>query len=139
MRHHRILRIVSKLLIPFLLMFAFYVQMHGDFGPGGGFQAGTIAAAAIVLYALIFGRRAAEQALPPRVLEIGVPLGVLIFAGVGIANLFMGGNYLEYNVLHQDNPVEGQHLGILLVEAGVFVTVFCTLVVIFYTFAGRGR
>ena len=139
MKHHLILRVVSKLLIPFLLMFALYVQMHGDFGPGGGFQAGAITAAAIVLYALIFGRRAAEQAVPRRVMETGVPLGVLIFAGVGIANLFMGGNYLEYNVLNKGHPVEGQHLGIMLVEAGVFITVFCTLVTIFYTFAGRRR
>jgi multicomponent Na+:H+ antiporter subunit B len=51
----------------------------------------------------------------------------------------MGGNYLEYNVLNEAYPVDGQHLGIILVEAGVFITVFCTLVTIFYTFASRGR
>lgn len=139
MRHHLILLVVSKILIPFLLMFAFYVQMHGDFGPGGGFQAGAIAAAAIVLYALIFGRTASEKALPPKIMQAGIPLGVLIFAGVGISNLFMGGNYLEYNVINSAHPVEGQHLGIILVEAGVFITVFCTLVTIFNTFAQRGR
>lgn len=139
MKHHLILLVVSKLLIPFLLLFAFYVQMHGDFGPGGGFQAGAIAAAAIVLYALIFGRRASEKAVPPRLVEAGIPLGVLIFAGVGVANLLMGGNYLEYNAINPAHPVEGQHLGIILVEAGVFITVFCTLVTIFNTFARRGR
>jgi multicomponent Na+:H+ antiporter subunit B len=139
MRRHLVLRVVSKLLIPFLLLFAFYVQMHGDFGPGGGFQAGAIAAAAIVLYALIFGHRAAEIAVPLRIMETGVPMGVLIFSGVGVANLLMGGNYLEYNVLNEAHPVDGQHLGIILVEAGVFITVFCTLVTIFYTFASRGR
>jgi multicomponent Na+:H+ antiporter subunit B len=139
MRRHLILRVVSKLLIPFLLLFAFYVQMHGDFGPGGGFQAGAIAAAAIVLYALIFGQRAAESAVPLLIMETGMPMGVLIFSGVGVANLLMGGNYLEYNVLNEAYPVDGQHLGIILVEAGVFITVFCTLVTIFYTFASRGR
>jgi len=139
MKHHLILRVVSKLLIPFLLIFAFYVQMHGDFGPGGGFQAGAIAAAAIVLHALIFGRKATQTAVPPIVVETGVPVGVLIFAGVGVVNLFMGGNFLEYGVLHEGHPVEGQHLGIILVEAGVFITVFCTLLTIFYTFSGRGR
>ena len=113
--------------------------MHGDFGPGGGFQAGAIAAAAIVLYTLIFGRRAAEKAVPPRIVEAGIPLGVLVFAGVGVANLLMGGNYLEYNAFNPAHPVEGQHLGIILVEAGVFITVFCTLVTIFNTFARRGR
>ena len=139
MRNHLILLVVSKILIPFLLLFAFYVQMHGDFGPGGGFQAGAIAAAAIVLYALIFGRTAAEKALPPQIVQAGIPLGVLIFAGVGIFNLFMGGNYLEYNVINSAHPLEGQHLGIILVEAGVFMTVFCTLVTIFNTFSRWGR
>ena len=47
MRHNVILRVVSKLLIPVILMFALYVQWHGDFGPGGGFQAGTIFGACI--------------------------------------------------------------------------------------------
>ncbi|MEQ9447976.1 MAG: Na(+)/H(+) antiporter subunit B, partial [Rhodospirillaceae bacterium] len=134
MRHHLILRVVSKLLIPLLLLFALYVQMHGDFGPGGGFQAGAIAAAAIVLYALIFGRAAALEAVPLRVVEIGVPLGVLVFAGVGVANMLMGGNFLDYDMLNEARPADGQHVGILLVEAGVLITVFSTLLTIFYTF-----
>ncbi|MGY9002987.1 MAG: MnhB domain-containing protein, partial [Rhodospirillales bacterium] len=80
MRGHLILRVVSKILIPFLLMFALYVQFHGDFGPGGGFQAGVIVAAAFVLYALIFGLRAMQKIISPALLEIAVPLGVLIYA-----------------------------------------------------------
>ena len=75
MRGHLILRVVSKLLIPFLLLFALYVQFHGDFGPGGGFQAGVIVAAAFVLYALIFGLRATQKIIPPALLEVAVPLG----------------------------------------------------------------
>ena len=46
MRSDLVLRVVAKLLIPFMLLFALYVQFHGDFGPGGGFQAGVIIAAA---------------------------------------------------------------------------------------------
>ena len=55
MKQQTILRIVSKLLIPYILLFALYVQFHGDFGPGGGFQAGVIFAAGFILYALVFG------------------------------------------------------------------------------------
>ena len=44
-----ILRVGAKILIPFILLFALYVQFHGDFGPGGGFQAGVIFAAGFVL------------------------------------------------------------------------------------------
>ncbi len=139
MRGHLVLRVVSKLLIPFLLLFALYVQFHGDFGPGGGFQAGVIVAAAFVLYALIFGLRETQKIVPSSVLEVAVPLGVLIYAGVGVFTWFMGGNFLDYNLLDSHDPSHGQHLGILLVESGVLLTVSSTLLLIFYTFAGRGR
>jgi multicomponent Na+:H+ antiporter subunit B len=55
MKNDMILRVIAKLLIPFILLFALYVQFHGDFGPGGGFQAGVILAAAMVFYAMIYG------------------------------------------------------------------------------------
>lgn len=139
MRGHLVLRVVSKLLIPFLLLFALYVQFHGDFGPGGGFQAGVIVAAAFVLYALIFGLKETQKIIPSSVLEIAVPLGVLIYSGVGIFSWLMGGNFLDYDLLDSHDPSHGQHLGILIVEAGVLLTVSSTMLLIFYTFAGRGR
>lgn len=139
MRGHLILRVVSKILIPFLLLFALYVQFHGDFGPGGGFQAGVIVAAAFVLYALIFGLRAMQKIISPALLEVAVPFGVLIYSGVGVYSWLMGGNFLDYNMLDTHDPSHGQHLGILIVEAGVLLTVSSTMLLIFYTFAGRGR
>lgn len=138
MTHNLILRVVSKALIPPIIVFALYVQFHGDFGPGGGFQAGVILSAALILYALVFGIDAAEQVIPPSVLRTLASLGVLIYAGVGIATLFLGGNYLDYSVLG-GTQLAGQHLGILLVEFGVGVTVFAVMLTIFLTFANRGR
>ena len=138
MTHHFILRVITKLLIPLILLFALYVQFHGDFGPGGGFQAGVIFAAGLVLYALVFGLDTASEAIKEWVLLLLVPLGVLIYAGVGLASLYFGGNYLDYNVLAHD-PVHGQHLGILLVELGVGITVAAVLTTIFFSFAGRGQ
>ena len=138
MTHNLILRVVSKSLIPLIILFALYVQFHGDFGPGGGFQAGVIMSAAIILYALIFGLDAAEQVIPPQMLRILASLGVVIYAGVGVASLFFGGTYLNYSVF-SDNPVAGQHIGILLVELGVGMTVFSVMLIIYFTFAGRSR
>ena len=138
MTHNLILKVVSKSLIPLIILFALYVQFHGDFGPGGGFQAGVIMSAAIILYALVFGLDAAEQVIPPPLLRLLASLGVVIYAGVGIASLFMGGNYLDYSVLAA-NPVAGQHLGILLVELGVGITVFSVMLIIYFAFAGRSR
>jgi len=139
MRFDLILRVTAKLVLPFILLFGLYVQFHGDFGPGGGFQAGVIAAAMVILYAIIFGLSAAKRVVPQGLVETLVPMGVLIYTGVGIATLFLGGNYLDYSALNHHDPAHGQHLGILLVEIGVFVTVSSTMTVIFYTFVGRGR
>ncbi len=138
MRELLILRVVTKLLMPFILIFALYVQFHGDYGPGGGFQAGVIFGAGFILYGLVFGLDALRGAVSSDVLRAGFAIGVLIFGGVGVAGLFLGGNYLDYNILAHD-PVHGQHLGILLIEFGVGVTVASVMVSIFYYFAGRGR
>lgn len=138
MRSYLVLRVVAKLLIPFMLLFALYVQFHGDFGPGGGFQAGVIGAAAIVFYALIFGLPAAKQLVPEWIVETMVAAGVLLYAGVGVAGILLGGNYLDYFVLDHD-PVHGQHRGIFWVEAGVAITVSGVMLKIFYMFAGRRR
>ncbi|MBD8525152.1 Na(+)/H(+) antiporter subunit B [Pseudomarimonas arenosa] len=138
MREDLILRVVAKLLIPFLVVFALYVQFHGDFGPGGGFQAGTILAAAVVFYALIFGLDAARRQVPERLVEVMMAAGVLIFAGVGVASLLLGGQYLDYDLLSHD-PIHGQHRGIFWVELGVAVTVAGVMLKIFYMFADRGR
>lgn len=139
MRRYTIPRLGARLLLPLILLFALYVQFHGDYGPGGGFQAGVIFGAGFILYALIYGLDNARQLMPPWLLRIGVSLGVLIYAGVGLMGLFLGGNFLDYGVLDRHDPVHGQHLGILLVELGVGITVSSVMMTIFYAFAGRGR
>ncbi len=139
MKRYTIPRIGTKLLLPLILLFALYVQFHGDYGPGGGFQAGVIFGAGFILYALIYGLDDARRLMPPWLLRIGVSLGVLIYAGVGLVGLLLGGNYLDYGVLDSHDPAHGQHLGILLVELGVGITVSAVMVTIFYAFAGRGR
>ena len=133
-----ILRVGAKILIPFIMLFALYVQFHGDYGPGGGFQAGVILAAAFVLYALVYGLGNAKQVLPPAVTYGCSALGVMIYAGTGFVTLALGGAFLDYNVLAHD-PHHGQRWGIFTVELGVLVTVFGVMVSVFYAFAGRGR
>ena len=139
MKHYSVPRLMTKLLLPLILLFALYVQFHGDYSPGGGFQAGVIFAAGFILHALIYGLDQTQRILPPWVLRIGVSLGVLIYASVGVAGMLLGGAYLDYGVLDSHDPMHGQHLGILLVELGVGITVASVMVTIFYSFAGRGR
>jgi multicomponent Na+:H+ antiporter subunit B len=138
MRHDLILRVIAKLLIPFILLFALYVQFHGELGPGGGFQAGVILAAAVIFYSLIFGLASARKVVPEPLVESMMAIGVLIYGGVGVAGLLLGGHYLDYFVLDPD-PVQGQHRGIFWVEIGVAVTVSGVMLKIFYMFADRGK
>lgn len=138
MKRDLVLRVVAKVFLPFILVFALYVQFHGDFGPGGGFQAGVIIAAAVIFYALIYGLDNARRVVPEGLVERMMAAGVLIYAGVGLIGLLAGGNFLDYFVLDRD-PVAGQHRGIFWVEVGVAVTVSGVMLKIFYMFADRGN
>jgi multicomponent Na+:H+ antiporter subunit B len=138
MDHHFILRVVSKMLIPPILLYALYVQFHGDFGPGGGFQAGVIFAVGFILYGLVYGLDHLRRVAPPGVVRAGIALGVLLYAGTGAYSLFKGKNYLDYAALADaEHAVGGQHLGILLVEAGVGLTVASVMIAVFMAFASR--
>ncbi len=140
MMHQKvILRVVSKFLIPPIIVFALYVQFHGDFGPGGGFQAGVILGAAMALYGIIFGIDALRRVAPPWTLRLSLVIGVLLYGGTGVWTMLLGGNYLGYSAIDPAHPAHGQHIGILLVEGGVGVTVAAAIVTIFMVFAGQTR
>ena len=134
-----VLRVIGKALVPFILIFALYVQFHGDYGPGGGFQAGVIFAAGLILHALIYGLDALRRKVTPFVVEIGIAAGALLYGGVGLVSMLRGGEFLHYGVLDGHDPAHGQHVGILLVELGVGITVTFVMIAIFYAFAGRSR
>ena len=132
--HHLILRVVTKIVVGTIILFAFYVQFHGDYGPGWGFQAGVIVAAAFILYSMIFGLAKGETLVPVMVNRYLMCLGVLLYAGVGILSIFLDGKYLDYNVL-STNPSSGQHIGIILVELGVGITVATVMIALYHSFA----
>jgi multicomponent Na+:H+ antiporter subunit B len=136
MAQKTVLRVVTKLLVPIIVLYALYVQFHGDFGPGGGFQAGVIIASAFIVYGLIFGTADAREVLPSWVTRIMLSLGVMVYGGTGVVALLMGGEFLDYSFLAHD-PLHGQHWGIFAVEFGVCLTVSGAMITIFFTFAGH--
>lgn len=133
-----VLRVVAKFLIPFILLFGLYVQFHGDYGPGGGFQAGVIVAAGCIHYGIVFGLDRLRAAIPPATVRVLVAAGLALYAGTGVATMLLGGVYLDYALLAGD-PAHGHHYGILIVEVGVGVTVAATMLAVFQAFAGRGE
>jgi multicomponent Na+:H+ antiporter subunit B len=138
LRDEVLLVVVGRLLVPFILLFGLYVQFHGEYGPGGGFQAGALVAAGFILYSLIEGEQRALAALPLRALMFLTVAGALLYGAVGVAGMLMGSNFLAYSVLAAD-PVAGQKLGIILIEAGVGMTVCGVLLSIYHAFSRRGR
>jgi multicomponent Na+:H+ antiporter subunit B len=138
MRDQLILRVVSKFLIPVIILFALYVQFHGELGPGGGFQAGVIMASALIVHMLVFGIEETRRIAPVPVLRALAAVGALLFGGTGVASLLLGANYLDYDVLGS-TPVAGQHIGIIIIELGVGITVAATMVLLCFLFVARVR
>ena len=130
-----ILRVCTKVLFAPIILFGLYVQFHGDFGPGGGFQAGVIIASAFILYSMVFGLNEGKQLLPEKMNLFLLALGALIYGGVGIISMLLGENFLSYNILGT-SAQSGQHIGILLVEFGVGLTVCNVMISLFNSFAG---
>ena len=139
MKEQTVLRVLAKFLIPFILVFGFYVITHGELGPGGGFQGGVILASAFILYALVFGLPRLKQALPTRVVDTLVAVGLLLYIGVGVLGLLSGHRYLDYRALGflGGNAQDAEAWGMTLVEYGVGITVCAVMVTIFSKVAGK--
>ena len=134
-----IVQTICSLLIPFIQMFAIYIIIHGHYGPGGGFQGGVLLAVSIILQRLYLGKEMSYKRFPPKLaLALGA-IGMLIYGLAGIIPMAMGGSFLDYAYL----PIPWVHgaelraLGILIVELGIGLAVFGTLVLIFDNLVGE--
>ena len=137
-RPYPVLQVVALITIPFIILFALYVQFHGEYGPGGGFQAGVILAVGFILYTLTYGLDDGLLLAPLWLIKSLAAVGVLLYGGTGLVSMLRGGTYLDYSVLAAD-PVTGQHLGIILIELGVGITVATVLITVFYAFFTRAE
>ncbi len=137
-KHNPVLRETAHVIVPLVFLYALYVQFHGDFGPGGGFQAGVIFSVGAVIYALIYGSERLHRVISRRTAEVLACLGVLLYVGTGLAAMVAGGSFLDYNAL-AESPLAGQHIGIFLVELGVGVTIVGVVITLFYLFTAEGQ
>ena len=133
-----ILNAVTFLMIPFIILFGLYIQFHGDYTPGGGFQAGIIIASGIILYSMLFGVSTTLKAIPYSVIRLTNVLGILIYGGTGVATTLLGQNFLSYDILSANNRT-GQKLGIFFVELGVAFAVCSSMLIIYMNFARRKK
>ena len=124
-----IIRIVARLLIPFVQLFGLYVIMHGHGSPGGGFQGGVILGASFILYGIAYGVDAVKERFNFRRLTIFTSLGVIIYAGIGLVCLLLGANFLNYGILPIPLP---RSMGMFGIEIGVGFTVMSVMVSLYY-------
>jgi len=134
MNNDPILRVCTKIIVGPIILFGLYVQFHGDYGPGGGFQAGVIVAAGFILHSLIFGLKEGRKLVSEKINIIIMILGVLLYGGVGLISLYFDTEYLNYSILAHDAK-HGQHIGILLIEFGVGLTVAGVMLILFHLFS----
>jgi multicomponent Na+:H+ antiporter subunit B len=124
---------VASLIVPFIQIFGLYVIAHGHYGPGGGFQGGVILAASLLLLRLALGEDDEHRRLSPLAARAIALAGILIYATAGLLPMTAGGEFLNYASL----PVRGvdgpelRSLGILIVEMGVGMVVWGTMITIF--------
>jgi multicomponent Na+:H+ antiporter subunit B len=132
--HSLILRNMLAPLIAAIQLFLLYVVVHGHYSPGGAFQGGTLLACCLLL-PILSGRIKGFLVISPRAAISMSAIGVLIFAGTGIAAMLCGAPLLDYSALPFGSltPAARQSLGILIVEAGVTLAVAGALVSIAYS------
>lgn len=131
MKDQVILRIVTKLTIPFILVFGFYVITHGELGPGGGFQGGIVLASAFILYGMVYGVKEMRKIISRRLSDALACIGVLLYAGVGTFSILAGYKFLDFTPLKPSDPAGAESWGMTLVEYGVGITVAAVMITVF--------
>ena len=129
------LKTVVSFIIPYLILYAIYIQLNGEVSPGGGFQAGVIFASGIIAFDLLNGSKKTHEFFSEKALIICGIFGVLIYASTGLVSFLFDDNYLNYNSIAKtpwvNHPLTGQHIGIFFIEIGVGLTVSSIMCLIY--------
>ena len=136
-----IIRTSVRIMVPFIQLFSLYVLAHGHYSPGGGFQGGVLLGASFLLMALAFDLKTSKELFPPKVIMTASNVGVLIFAGIGVACALLGGYFMDYAAFAKVIPMaipDWRYLGILLVEVGVQIGVACIMLVLYWEISSAG-
>ncbi|WP_302080513.1 MnhB domain-containing protein [Salinibaculum rarum] len=117
-----------RILAPFVFTFGLFVMFHGAESAGGGFQGGTIVAAMVFMFAFAFGIEPTRRWFLNTVAVGLVAGGVLVFAGIGLGSIALGGGFLEYSkypIYHATKyGIEAVELAIGTIVAGIISGLF---------------
>ena len=129
-------KVITKMILPFIQIYGIYVIIHGHLSPGGGFSGGAIYAASIVLYTLSYGLKKGQKRMPHRIsskIETG---GILFFIGIGLLGILSGFQFLTNKAAGFPMGELGKVLSaglIPLVTIAIGLKVMSTIVTLFHT------
>lgn len=127
------LRTLMPPLLAVMQLFAVYVLLHGHYSPGGGFVAGVLFAASMILPRLTLGHPVGRLALSARAAAVMASIGIIFFSAIGIAPMIVGQPPLDYGVLPlAATAAYRRSMGILLIEVGITMAVAGAMLSIFY-------
>lgn len=120
------------MIVPFILLYAVYVLLHGEVSLGGGFQAGALIALGYILYAMVAGLKIKAIKVTQHLAITFAAVGVMIYALTGVLPMLNGGRFLEYGKLPfaAESMAHLHGTGILMIEVGVTICVAATIVTI---------
>ncbi|ACT69031.1 multisubunit Na+/H+ antiporter, MnhB subunit [Neorickettsia risticii str. Illinois] len=131
----KVLKVLASGIIPLIILFAVYIQVHGEISPGGGFQAGVLLAASLITYSLVFGLDSLLHFLGPKTLIRQGAAGALIYLSTGLAPLLQNASFLQHSHIIKSLPLLSQEIGIFVLELGVGLTVFSSIFTIYMCFS----
>jgi len=129
-----VLKTITRLLFPFIIIYGIYIIFHGHLSPGGGFAGGTIIGAGFVLRALAFEKGKNIKILPYSIIKKAESMSMLWLVLLGMLGIFFAHSFLSntQSIIPIGKP--GYLLSgglILLLNLGIGLKVAATIVSIF--------
>jgi len=86
----KIVKTMSNIIFPLILIFGLYVIAHGHLTPGGGFQGGAIVASGCAMILVAYGSVWTMNHVKEKRLSILESTGAVCFIGLAILGLIFG-------------------------------------------------
>ena len=133
--HSLLLEVLSRPLLPLMLLVSTYLLLRGHNLPGGGFIAGLVTGTAVLVQYAAHGNAWVEARLPPRYTSVAA-LGIALATLTGLASLAFGAPFLTSTFGYLTWPVVGKFevasamvfdVGVYLAVVGVVLSILATI------------
>lgn len=131
-----IVKVISRLIIPFIQLYGVFIIIHGHLSPGGGFAGGAILGAGFILYTLAFGLEKGNKKMPHSISSKVEAGGIIWYILMGFIGIAVGNHFLTNR---ESGILMGQTGDVIsagfipLITLGIGLKVGSTLVTLFHS------